>query len=378
MTSLPATRAQLVELSLGLLTWGTITLIALHFWHQNDPNLPARIDFNPSTLVAVVALFITNFAGFCWRLMSRHRPQWGLVLQGASLLVLMSLFPSAMIMILGIMLVGHLGEYLRPAGCLMIALLLPLLYYVQASEPYAWINASMLGMFNLFALLISSRLVNERRAREASAHLLRELRATQTLLFATAQRDERLRIARDLHDVLGHHLTALSIQLEVANQLGSDPALPHIQKARDISRLLLSDVREAVSDIRQSNELDMAQALKALVQDLKHLQVTLNLEPGLNIHNARVAEALFRTAQEALTNSIRHGRASRCTLDLTRDDHDRIRLVMSDNGHARAPIVPGNGLTGMRERIEHLDGTLQLKAGAAGFTIDTTLPDPAP
>lgn len=368
-------RPRVMELGLGLLTWGGVTAFTIRFWQQGETTLPSRAEFDTISVSLALALFVTNFAGFSWRLLSSQSPHLGLMAQGISLLGLMWLFPNALVMILGIMLVAHLGEYLPPAGSIAIALLLPLLHAFQSPLDTAWINACLLGLFNLFALFISTRAHSERRAKEVNSHLLRELRATQGLLYATAQRDERLRIARDLHDLLGHHLAALSIQLEVANQVSEPTARPHINKAQDIAKLLLSDVREAVSDIRQRNELDMEQALTALVQDLKNIRVNLQLQPGLTITNAQVAEALFRAAQEAITNSIRHGRAELCELELHRQG-DSVVMAIRDNGQGAPSLALGNGLKGMKERVEQLDGKLQLAAGQAGFSLVVNIPDP--
>lgn len=375
MKGLFSDKPRLMELVLGLLTWGGVSAFTFRLWTLGDANLSPRVDFEAITAILVAILLVTNLGGFCWRLLARHSQSLGLIAQGVSLLMLMWLFPSALVMILGIMLAAHLGEYLRPVTSVAIALLLPVLYVLLSPLDYAWINAALLCLFNLFALFVAGRAHTERKAKEANAHLLRELRATQGLLYSTAQRDERLRIARDLHDLLGHHLAALSIQLEVASQVSEPAARPHIGKAQNIAKLLLCDVREAVSDIRQRNELDMRQALEALIQDLKTIRVDLTLEPGLTITNARVAEALFRAAQEAITNSIRHGQAKRCELDLTRQG-DSVVLAVRDNGRGATTLALGNGLKGMKERIEQLDGKLQLATSRAGFNLVVNIPDP--
>src|SRR5204863_1503702 len=91
-----------------------------------------------------------------------------------------------------------------------------------------------------------------------------ELHATRALLVEDSRVAERLRISRDLHDTLGHHLTALSLQLEVASRLASGPAAERVTEAHAITRLLLGDVRDVVSRLRESSHFDVAAAIRTL------------------------------------------------------------------------------------------------------------------
>ncbi|WP_172449408.1 sensor histidine kinase [Bowmanella denitrificans] len=364
-----------LELGLGLLTWAVISFVTLYFWLHGDANFQSYLAPNPMAIAFVCLLLVLFLAGYLERLLGRRALWIGPLVQFLCLLALMWLFPNGLVLVLGIMLVAHLGElFVKPWICVLICLIIPAINFLWSPMEYGLVNTALFITLNLFALLVSTRLEAERRAKEANAHLLRELRATQSLLHTTTRRDERLRIARDLHDVLGHHLTALSIQLEVANQLSRDTAQKHIQRAQELAKLLLSDVREAVADIRRSNQLDIASAIQTLIQDLNSLDIALEVADDLVITDARVAEALFRCAQEAITNVLKHSDANHCRLRL--DKHQGVvKLLVADNGSNNKQVVAGHGLSGMRERLNKLDGDLQFENSGSGFCLIASVPD---
>src|SRR5690606_3512456 len=106
------------------------------------------------------------------------------------------------------------------------------------------------------------------QAREEQRQLNAELRATRLLLAESARINERTRISRELHDLLGHHLTALSLNLEVAGHLTEGRAKEHVGQAHTLARLLLTDVREAVSHLRVEKAIDLALTLRPLAQNI--------------------------------------------------------------------------------------------------------------
>lgn len=359
---------------MGILTWSFVSFISLFYWQSGDVNFQHRLDVGPASLVLVSMLLGGFLAGYLWRLLGRGYIWCGPLIQFVCLLVLMWLFPNGLMLVLGIMLVAHLGELFKPLLCVLICIFIPMVNFLLSPVEYGLVNTALFITLNLFALLVSTRLEAERRGKETNAHLLRELKATQNLLHSTTRRDERLRIARDLHDVLGHHLTALSLQLEVANQLSQDSAKTPIRRAQELARLLLADVRAAVADIRDSNPLDIVSAIQALLQDLTSVAIRLEVADNLVITDARVAEVLFRCAQEAITNVLKHSNASECVLQLQMRS-GRVTLQVKDNGHCNKAAVAGYGLTGMRERLASLDGELVYNHSAAGFLLIASVPD---
>jgi signal transduction histidine kinase len=211
-------------------------------------------------------------------------------------------------------------------------------------------------------------------AREEQRRLNAELRATRSLLADSARVGERLRISRELHDLLGHHLTALSLNLEVAGHLTDGKAQDHVRQAHTLARLLLTDVREAVSAMRGEDRIDLEAALRTLVEGVPALDVTLEIESPLPVDDAERAQVVVRCAQEIITNAIRHAQAQRLWLKLARHGRE-LHLVARDDGVGSDAFTPGNGLSGMRERLKAVGGRVEVStAPGQGFSIDIHLP----
>ncbi|MBS3959197.1 MAG: sensor histidine kinase [Xanthomonadaceae bacterium] len=211
-------------------------------------------------------------------------------------------------------------------------------------------------------------------AREEQRRLNAELRATRSLLADSARVGERLRISRELHDLLGHHLTALSLNLEVAGHLSEGRAQEHVRQAHTLARLLLTDVREAVSAMRGEDRMDLAAALRTLAEGVPALEVVLEIDAALPAHEAERAQVLLRCAQEIITNALRHAQARRLWLSL-RQEGTAIRLSARDDGVGSDAVRAGNGLSGMRERLLAFGGRVEVStAPGRGFHIDIHLP----
>lgn len=203
----------------------------------------------------------------------------------------------------------------------------------------------------------------------------RELRSAQVMIANTARNAERLRISRELHDALGHELTALGLQLEIASHLTeSGRANEHVLQARAIARTLLGKVRDVVATLREAERHDLKDALESLARSVPVPAIHVDIAAGIRA-GPEQTHALIRCAQEAVTNAVRHANASNLWLAVTLDGNG-VRLVARDDGKAPADISSsGSGLVGMRERVESLGGKLLVRAGGdAGFAIDAWLP----
>ena len=228
------------------------------------------------------------------------------------------------------------------------------------------------GTFQVFAVLLvlAGRRQAEQRAALAAAHA--ELRAAAALLAASTREAERLRISRDLHDVLGHGLTALALELEVASHRAGAPAAEHVGRARSIAKDLLRDVRSAVGDLR-GEVRGLEAALREAVGHPPGLEVVLTVREEVPLDPDR-ALVVVRCAQELLTNAVRHARARRFTLDVTATA-DAVRLLAGDDGRGARRLEPGNGLTGMAERVEDAGGTIRFTtAPGRGLTAELEVP----
>jgi signal transduction histidine kinase len=226
----------------------------------------------------------------------------------------------------------------------------------------------------LFAYAASMLALNQVKAREELRRVNSELRATQSLLAENTRIAERVRIARELHDLVGHHLTALSLNLEVASHTAEGKAREHCQRAGSIARLLLSDVREVVSDMRHDDRVDLREAIRELASGVPEPAIHLDIPDELSLADPKRAQILLRCAQEVITNAVRHAQANNLWISLTADD-DGLRLEARDDGRGAEELLPGNGLNGMRERIKELGGRLEIMTRPhSGFRINAWMP----
>lgn len=225
--------------------------------------------------------------------------------------------------------------------------------------------------FQAFAGLTGYYAKQAERSRDELAQINAHLLATRSLLEESARDGERLRLARELHDVAGHKLTALKLQLAL---LGRDPsgAPPAVATAAGLAGELLDDLRGVVGQLRRHEGLDLKRAIEELAAPLPRPRVHIEIGEDARVDDVVQAQALLRTAQEALTNAARHSGADHVWLRLARED-GRLVLEVRDDGRGSAMIHAGNGLAGMRERLEALGGGVAL-SGEHGFRVDAWVP----
>lgn len=233
-----------------------------------------------------------------------------------------------------------------------------------------------LGM-SLFAFMSSVVVLRQNAVRDELRRVNSELRATQTLLADNTRIAERVRIARELHDLVGHHLTALTLNLEVVTHLVDGKVLEHVQQAHSLARLLLADVREVVSEMRKDDMVNFADALNTLVEGVPKPRIHLDLPAVAVMTEPERAQTLLRCVQEMITNSVRHAHASNLWFRLS-ISRGGLALSARDDGIGTAKIVAGNGLNGMSERLKQLGGKLEIESEpGAGFALHAWLPGTA-
>jgi signal transduction histidine kinase len=228
--------------------------------------------------------------------------------------------------------------------------------------------------FSAFVLVTAYVARQQTEAREEQRRLNAELRATRVLLAESARVNERTRISRELHDLLGHHLTALSLNLEVAGHMTEGRAQEHVKQAHTLARLLLTDVREVVSQLREGDAIDLGAALLTLTERVPALQIHMDIEEPLSLDDAERAHVLLRCTQEIITNTVRHAGARNLWIHCRRQG-GLITIDARDDGTGAASVVAGNGLRGMRERLQQHGG--KMTAGStpgAGFQLCLQLP----
>ena len=200
----------------------------------------------------------------------------------------------------------------------------------------------------------------------------RKLRKANEEIEHLAKVAERERIARDLHDVLGHTLSVITLKSELAGKLiDRDPqrAGKEIREVEEISRKALSEVRDAIRGYRAKGlSAELAQAKATL----ETAGVSVQLEAATTLQIPAMQESVLSLAvREGVTNVVRHARASSCRLRLEQHNGS-CQLEISDDGQGFVN-VEGNGLRGMRERVEMLGGTLE-RCNKSGTMLVITLP----
>ncbi len=235
-----------------------------------------------------------------------------------------------------------------------------------------------MGGFQVFAAICTMLLRSEQASREKFAATNADLLATRAALAENSRAAERLRISRDLHDTLGHHLTALSLQLDVATRLADGKSADHVRQAHAITRLLLADVRNVVGSLREPGHIDVAQAIRALTLEQTGIAIHIDLPPVLNVDDQGRADTLVRCVQEIVTNAMRHSGARNLWIKLEVRT-DGVAIDAHDDGRGAAESIDaGHGLLGMRERFEQNAGHVDFQWGPGrGFHVRGFLPLPA-
>lgn len=319
-----------------------------------------------------------------WRLGSRR--YWALKMLGLTVMTCAALaiawyshsgLGAIFMVVIAVVLPWLLPRSLAVAWMVLqnLALIPVFLTFPELTFVTAILQVSLYLALSVLAFVTSIIASQQAEERERQRQLNSELRATRALLAESSRIAERIRIARELHDLVGHHLTALTLNLEVASHLTREPASGHVRKAQATAKHLLADVREVVSEMRQDDALDLTQALNGLIEGVPALDVCLELPPRFAVEDPRRAQVLLRCVQEIITNAVRHAHADHLWLRFERVAGNELHLHARDDGRGVVHLAPGNGLSGMRERLAEFDGRLDVATGYHhGFALNVWLP----
>jgi signal transduction histidine kinase len=278
------------------------------------------------------------------------------------------------------------------------------LILVQAVGPdgepsYPWLSPPFWGILTpvtlqymmafFFVVLYTLAGVRERDAHIETERLATELReanrqlreyAAQAEELATAE--ERNRLAREIHDGLGHYLTGINMQIQAGRAMldhDRDVALDALEKAQALAQEGLTEVRRSVTALRASplDNQSLPQAIEALVNECR----TAGIATGFTIAGEardlppQVELALYRAAQEGMTNMRKYAQASSAEVVLDYQDQEHIRLKVSDAGVGTDDPSGGYGLVGIRERVQMLGGMVRIEtAPGEGFVLGIEVP----
>ncbi len=240
-----------------------------------------------------------------------------------------------------------------------------------------------------FVVIFTEQGVREREARRRAEELTADLAAANRQLSAYAVQAEELatiqernRLAREIHDNLGHYLTVVNVQIAAAKVLlASDAAraVEALDKAQALTQEGLGAVRQSVAALRESplGQRPLPDALADLVQESNNAGIVTELTLVGSPRTLTSPEqlTLYRTAQEGLTNIRKHARASRADLTLDFSAPGCVRLTIADNGLGAAQTRSGFGLLGIRERVQALGGEVRVETAVnQGFALSVTIP----
>ena len=333
-----------------------------------------------------VALSVTMLTGWMGMVVQRRNPVW-LVLMGGSALALEGLgyTPASVALVTSLVFTLIYLGMLVPAWGVVPAAAAVAAFVVmdRLQSPDEAVSISLLNAIGLsaaYGVSVGFHRLQQEQARTRAA--LEELQAARQGQLEAARSEERARLAREIHDVLAHTLSALSVQVEGAKLMsethpGEPRAIEALDRAHRLAQEGLREVRRAVGALR-GDGIPGPDGLPDLVHDFEAdsgIACRLEVE-GEPVHlGPEAGLAIYRTAQEALTNVRRHAEASGVTLHLRYLPGGGAELEVEDRGRPKLSTSSGGyGLVGIRERAELLGGSLEAGPVPDGFRVRLRVP----
>ncbi|MFB6499226.1 sensor histidine kinase [Bacillus haynesii] len=280
-----------------------------------------------------------------------------------SIILIYTVFYDINLVFLGFFSANFIGYYRekktfrRGLASLVVVLVAPFIYHLL-KDP-SLLNRLFYFLPFLVIMLISPYGI---RSMNRRMELEQELDEANQQIKELVKREERVRIARDLHDTLGHTLSLLTLKSQLVQRtIASDPERAR-KEAREIettSRAALKQVRELVSDMKTAT---IAEELIHIQQILRAADITFEYMGGSNFSNIPpvTQNIVSMCIREAATNIVKHSRATHCTISISQTD-EKISIVIKDDGMGMNQQTPfGNGLRGMKERLALIDGALDV------------------
>ncbi len=271
----------------------------------------------------------------------------------------------------------------------------PLMAWGIRVEGAAPLAAVLLGMYLLFLTwlvgLVGSRGQQIRRQNEELQRIDRTVRALSeanldfqelaTRVQRETEEQERRRITREIHDIVGYTLTNIQMMMEAATDLvrrDSAGLEDLLVKSRDQAQRGLMETRRAMRNLRtgsglKTSGLGRVEEVARIFERATKTRVRLNLGNAPESFGPRIDDVVYRMVQESLTNSLRHGNATEISVSFWVVER-ALRVSIADNGAGSGEIVPGIGLAGMAERLAHVGGTMKAESTPFGFLVFSEIP----
>ena len=295
--------------------------------------------------------------------------------------------------LIGLPLAGIAVERLSPRwrwvvyAAVLVVIVLPIGFY--STWGTALMNGAIISTAIFFVVLFTRLRMNEQEARIKAEELAHQLEIANRRLAEYASQAEELaatqernRLAREIHDNLGHYLTIVNVQIEAAKLTSeSDPsrASDALNKAQELARKGLTSVRESVAALRVSpvEGRPIDEAISELIEESQAtgVQTEFKVIGKKKPVEPKAALALYRVVQEGLTNVRKYANASHVDVELDFSQAETIRLLLRDDGVGAEDTDGGFGLIGLRERVQLLGGEFKIQTQPGqGFQIDVVLP----
>ncbi|MCY8045988.1 sensor histidine kinase [Bacillus haynesii] len=280
-----------------------------------------------------------------------------------SIILIYTVFYDINLVFLGFFSANFIGYYRekkifrRGLASLVVVLVAPFIYHLL-KDP-SLLNRLFYFLPFLVIMLISPYGI---RSMNRRMELEQELDEANQQIKELVKREERVRIARDLHDTLGHTLSLLTLKSQLVQRtIASDPerARKEAREMETTSRAALKQVRELVSDMKTAT---IAEELIHIQQILRASDITFEYMGGSDFSNIPpvTQNIVSMCIREAATNIVKHSRATHCTISISQTD-EKISIAIKDDGMGMNQQTPfGNGLRGMKERLALIDGALDV------------------
>ncbi|TMP26431.1 two-component sensor histidine kinase [Pseudoalteromonas rubra] len=324
----------------------------------------------PHILLLPLILLVTNESQHSYGYTVRY---WLLAVMAILIHSAGFLLLSSVYLIYSVMLIAILAFYLTPMLSYCYILLASLAYLFTQTlfweRPWPWTEAGMFASFHLFSFVVSHRMGQERVAKEQAQLANSQLLATQSLLSQSVSRQERLHLARELHDDVGHQLTSLIVNLDVARRTAEEPQKSQLKQSYTLARETLEKIRTLVSDKRTEQPLDLEAVLTELISHIPRINVSLQFHAHPLLQSLSHAHCILRVCQESITNTLKHSNATQMRIEFSDSDHTQWTMTIADNGNTMQVCRPGNGLQGLQERVTELGGQFDWQNTREGFEV---------
>ncbi len=222
----------------------------------------------------------------------------------------------------------------------------------------------------IFIVIFTQMAVDEEKAREEVEHLVEELEDLTIIR-------ERNRLAREIHDGLGHYLTALLMQIQAAKAImpkSPEKAMDLLDKAQQLSQEALLEVRQSVATLRPTPDQNrpLLELIEKMIADVGEgsIPVQLNVVGVPRVLSSAAHLTIFRAAQEGVNNARKHSQATQIWVELDYSDSEMVKVIIKDNGLGAESLDGGFGLTGLQERVRLLNGTYHISTEVGqGFIL---------